>query len=422
MPDQAPDRDAIRVHWYTTTPDNTLSLSHTAASIISAHSCKLNIAPSGIVMNIMIVSPYSSIAYGGAQLSLITLIEHLSHVHEVSVICNELDGHTLRSLSISVYSITWYKRNPISVYGLRAAGRLLLKIMYIRRLHRFARRVESRLQPDVIISQKPTFPYDSSKTRTICFVRDLFFISYFDRERGRNPIYSIVSNLFHRSLISALHRIDAVVANSIYTQARLRDLRIDSEVIYPFITTRFGLADSGGYILPACPYVLFLAATLSREKGVEVLRAIIRAMPDQHFVVIGAEGGLEPLAFSPNLTRINWVEDPTKALGMATALIVPSVWPETFGRVVIEAQRLGTPVVGSDVGGLADVIGDGGVLIDSSAPVFTWVEAITSICGSPTERKRLSKLARENAKKFQLEEALSRFDKLLTKVVARVPC
>ncbi len=288
--------------------------------------------------------------------------------------------------------------------------------MYARELHKFARHVEVFLQPDIIISQKPPFPYESSKTRTICFVRDLFFISYFGHKRSYNLIYKVISHLYHRKLISALHRVDTVVANSVYTHTRLKDFKINSEVIYPFITTGSRDHNPDAYTLPKCAYVLFLAATLSREKGVEVLRAIIRAMPSQHFVVIGAEAGLEPLTPAPNLTRIDWVEDPTEALEMATALIVPSVWPETFGRVVIEAQRLGIPIVGNGVGGLPDVIGDGGISIDPSATVSTWVEAITSICSDPTKRERLSELARENATKYQLEETLSQFDKVLNRI------
>lgn len=40
----------------------------------------------------------------------------------------------------------------------------------------------------------------------------------------------------------------------------------------------------------------------------------------------------------------------------ALALIVPSVWPEVFGLVAIEAMSVGTPVICSDSGGISEIV------------------------------------------------------------------
>jgi glycosyltransferase involved in cell wall biosynthesis len=40
------------------------------------------------------------------------------------------------------------------------------------------------------------------------------------------------------------------------------------------------------------------------------------------------------------------------------AVVYPSIWPEPFGRVVAEAQLLGTPVVASDIGGIREIVED----------------------------------------------------------------
>ena len=37
-------------------------------------------------------------------------------------------------------------------------------------------------------------------------------------------------------------------------------------------------------------------------------------------------------------------------------LIVPSVWPEAFGRTVTESYMCGVPVIGSRIGGIAEQI------------------------------------------------------------------
>ena len=46
-------------------------------------------------------------------------------------------------------------------------------------------------------------------------------------------------------------------------------------------------------------------------------------------------------------------------VGRANCLVMPSIWYETFGRTTVEAFAKGTPVVGSRIGGTAEIIDDG---------------------------------------------------------------
>ena len=43
----------------------------------------------------------------------------------------------------------------------------------------------------------------------------------------------------------------------------------------------------------------------------------------------------------------------------ATAVLVPSLWYETFGRVVVEAFACGRPVLVSDIGALTELVNNG---------------------------------------------------------------
>jgi len=65
-----------------------------------------------------------------------------------------------------------------------------------------------------------------------------------------------------------------------------------------------------------------------------------------------------------NDERIEWlgrmpIPELLNIVGRAQCLVMPSVWYETFGRTTVEAFAKGTPVVGSRIGGTAEIIDDG---------------------------------------------------------------
>ncbi|WP_454844299.1 glycosyltransferase family 4 protein [Priestia megaterium] len=49
-------------------------------------------------------------------------------------------------------------------------------------------------------------------------------------------------------------------------------------------------------------------------------------------------------------------EEAQEKMSYVDVVVVPSLWPEPFGRVVIESYRQGTPVVATNVGGIPEII------------------------------------------------------------------
>ena len=130
---------------------------------------------------------------------------------------------------------------------------------------------------------------------------------------------------------------------------------------------------------------------LNPGKGTEHLKRIIGTLKDVPFVVVGdgpdlehlrrfaADSGAEQVRF---LSRVDG-HRALEALSAAECAVVPSVCGESFGRVALEAMAVGTPVVASRIGGLAELLADnaGAVAVDPTRSE-EFIAAINGIIGS----------------------------------------
>ncbi len=93
-------------------------------------------------------------------------------------------------------------------------------------------------------------------------------------------------------------------------------------------------------------------------KGVSVFRQLACAFPRLPFAAVPTWGSsdtlLSQLRAVPNITLLSASDDIEHILAQTRILLVPSLWPETFGYVVPEAMLRGIPVLAADVGGLRE--------------------------------------------------------------------
>lgn len=96
-------------------------------------------------------------------------------------------------------------------------------------------------------------------------------------------------------------------------------------------------------------------------------------------------------------------EDIPAVMAAADLLLMPS-WQEPFGRAIIEAMAMGTPVLATNVGGTDDIVTDGvdGLLI---APTETdrWVRSIDRLLNDPPLLRRLGAAGHERAQDFKVQ-------------------
>ena len=143
---------------------------------------------------------------------------------------------------------------------------------------------------------------------------------------------------------------------------------------------------------------------LDATKGVDILFQALRSMPhvplrlDIYGVAQGEAGRqyeqrLRQLASGDD--RIEFRQPVSADAVVATltqydVLAVPSQWLETGPLVVLEAFAAGVPVIGSRLGGIAELVEDGvdGLLVNAHS-VADWAEALSKLANDPVLLGRL---------------------------------
>jgi glycosyltransferase involved in cell wall biosynthesis len=129
--------------------------------------------------------------------------------------------------------------------------------------------------------------------------------------------------------------------------------------------------------------ILFVGR-LVKEKGVhlfvDAVNDIAKKFADWNFLILGSShlGSIEKSnKFSLNVSKkFESIGEQTKFTGFlshdevqqrmqtASVIVVPSIWDEPYGLVVAEAMANGAAVIASNLGGIPEILGNNGILLD----------------------------------------------------------
>ncbi len=163
------------------------------------------------------------------------------------------------------------------------------------------------------------------------------------------------------------------------------------------------------------PYVVYPAVTHPHKNHAVLLEALA-GVDGLHLALPGGRGRADDevtaAAARPGLRgrvhRLGRVPAPTLGALVrdATALVFPSRY-EGFGAPVVEAMRLGRPILAADAGSLPEVVGGAGRLIDPD-DVDAWREALAALAdpGVVAELTARSWAARDRFRPGPAVEAL----------------
>ena len=116
------------------------------------------------------------------------------------------------------------------------------------------------------------------------------------------------------------------------------------------------------------PYVLYFGR-FAAEKGMDMLLAACRELPEVLFVFAGSGPMEGELAGEPNVKYVGFQQGDAlkKLIAEARFTVYPSVWYENCPLSVMESIASGTPVIGARIGGIPELIEDGktGLLFES---------------------------------------------------------
>jgi glycosyltransferase involved in cell wall biosynthesis len=173
--------------------------------------------------------------------------------------------------------------------------------------------------------------------------------------------------------------------------------------------------------LPQEPFLLFFGDA-SEDKGAGLLAQAYATLAQPPPLVFLGRRLSGDLAGRPGVTALGPWPHPLamEALKRALFVVAPSIWPEPFGFVALEAAAAGKAVVASDIGGLRDTVRDGetGVLV-APGDRQALAAAMRRLIDDPHLRAGMGEAALRRAADFAPERVLPAVEAAYDTAIAR---
>jgi glycosyltransferase involved in cell wall biosynthesis len=173
--------------------------------------------------------------------------------------------------------------------------------------------------------------------------------------------------------------------------------------------------------LPGEPFVLYFG-DVTEDKGAWELAEAYRTLDDPPPLVLIGRCYIDELANRPGVHVMGaWPHAlAIEALRRSLFSVAPSLWPEPFGLVALEAAAAGKPIVATATGGLRDIVLDGetGMLVppEDREALAAALQRLISDTGL---RERLGAAAKQQAGKFSPKAIVPRFEQAYEVALAK---
>jgi len=372
-----------------------------------------------------ISSFYPPIVFGGAEIYVKRLAERMARDNDVLVIT--LNDEFSRIVE-EVNGVKVYRVHPCNIYPLpktknmNSILRLIWNVLDTFNVHSYGilKKILEREKPDIVHVHHfkgLTFAFKAVKDLGIplvhtvhnyylgCPVEHLF-------ERGR-----VCKNRnFLCKLYSSYNRIrckpDVVTAPTNFVLKVIKEMGFFRDVPTVRIPLGVDLRDATRVTRENSKELLFVGRA-TPFKGLDVLLKAVDGID----VILNVAGGVKRERRG-NVVYHGFVseEELWELYKRSSVLIVPSVWYEVFGLVIVEAFKFGLPVVGSDIGGIPELIVDGynGYLFEPGNPIDLREKILKVL--DERNLKRMSFNAYRSAKKYDMDAHVQKLYKVYSRL------
>ena len=393
------------------------------------------------IMNIMIVnSLYAPNATGGAERSVKILAETLvNYGHQVTVVClgkepsnDVVNGVHVYYLKLSnahwpfgekhnlVKRAIWHTLDIHNEIMGRAVGEIIL-----------------REKPDVIHTNNVTgfsVAVWSEATKLnvpiVHTIRDYYLLCV------KSSMYSTNNNCKHQCLLcrivtqrmrAATRHVKHVVGISRHMIQQHQSFNVFTETPYSVIYNSNMSVQGAGQEIKEGPLRLGYIGRLESAKGLDLLIDTYISSP----VISGVDlliAGDGDHAYIKKINskifgtraRIVGEVDSCEFLSKIDVLVVPSLWNEPFGRVIIEAYSHGVPVIASKRGGIMENVIEGrtGYIFDPDDP-STLRSLLEKFVEQPKLVRRMAQDCLDKSRDFLPEHAAEEYIEIYARMMKR---
>jgi len=371
---------------------------------------------------------------GGGEISLLTLILGLKQQHEVTVICppGEL-SEKLKKLDINVVPVRIKMLKPIRIkfcrdkyYVLNIPTCFYNMFLFTKATFRLNRVIRC-IKPHLIHANTLEsigliiVPALLNKASIVWHVRILL--------QDKSPTIR-----FYTKIVSKF--VKRVIANSNAVKRRLVKSGMNPikiEVIYNPIDTGIFSPRNKYYCrrklnLPVHSTIIGSLGRLTPDKGFDLFlkaAALVRKKhPNTYFLIAGQEWSknyrakliniAQHLGLCSHLILIDWQQDAPSLISSLNMLVLTPMEKEGFGRTLAESMACEVPVIGTNVGGIAEIINNrrNGLLIPSGDEK-TLAEAMCILLENRQFALQLAKHGRKNVEaKFSSHLHIHKINKI----------